>query len=186
MEWVDRQHTKGDWKHIIVETSVSLFLQFVFSKDCWIQPENKRTFINLKALCCLCRLLNGNKLSGSLPNELGYLSSLDRFQIDENQISGSIPKSFSNLNSIKHMYAILDNWILQVSYLISVLICLYLISSVAISITTHSLVRYPVSFQTCQRLFTCELIYMLNFPSLSIILGFLQVSLPSTFFLSGF
>ena len=51
----------------------------------------------------LDRLLNGNKLTGSLPAELGYLSNLDRFQIDQNEISGEIPKSFSNLNKIKHM-----------------------------------------------------------------------------------
>ncbi|PWA89848.1 serine/threonine/dual specificity protein kinase, catalytic domain-containing protein [Artemisia annua] len=50
------------------------------------------------------RLLNGNKLTGSLPAELGYLSNLDRFQIDQNEISGQIPKSFSNLNKIKHIH----------------------------------------------------------------------------------
>ncbi|KAK4342586.1 hypothetical protein RND71_038402 [Anisodus tanguticus] len=50
------------------------------------------------------RLLNGNQLSGSLADELGYLSNLNRFQIDQNQISGEIPKSFSNLNRIRHIH----------------------------------------------------------------------------------
>lgn len=52
---------------------------------------------------CSCRLLTGNKLSGSLSDKLGYLPNLRIFQIDENQISGRIPKSFSNLNSVQHM-----------------------------------------------------------------------------------
>ena len=49
------------------------------------------------------RLLNGNKLSGSLPDELGNLVKLIRFQIDENRISGPIPKSYANLASLKHL-----------------------------------------------------------------------------------
>lgn len=51
----------------------------------------------------LCRLLNGNKLSGSLPDELGQLSNLNRFQVDENQLSGPIPESFANMTNVKHL-----------------------------------------------------------------------------------
>lgn len=51
----------------------------------------------------LCRLLNGNQLSGSLPDEIGNLQNLNRLQIDENQISGPIPTSFANLTSVKHL-----------------------------------------------------------------------------------
>ncbi|KAL7201297.1 hypothetical protein ACSBR1_033075 [Camellia fascicularis] len=47
-------------------------------------------------------LLNGNQLTGPLPDEIGYLPNLDRIQIDQNQISGPIPKSFANLNKTKH------------------------------------------------------------------------------------
>jgi hypothetical protein len=50
-----------------------------------------------------CRLLNGNKLSGSLPDELGYLSKLDRLQVDQNNISGPLPKSFANMSSVRHL-----------------------------------------------------------------------------------
>ncbi|KAJ0982027.1 hypothetical protein J5N97_010282 [Dioscorea zingiberensis] len=49
-------------------------------------------------------LLNGNQLSGSLPEEIGFLPNLNRIQIDENQISGTIPKSFANLKSTKHFH----------------------------------------------------------------------------------
>ena len=52
---------------------------------------------------CVSRLLNGNKLTGSLPEELGNLPNLDRIQIDQNQISGPIPKSFANLNKTQHL-----------------------------------------------------------------------------------
>lgn len=50
-----------------------------------------------------CRLLNGNQLTGSLPEELGFLPKLDRIQIDQNNISGPLPKSFANLNKTKHL-----------------------------------------------------------------------------------
>lgn len=59
--------------------------------------------IKIHALCYLCRLLNGNKLTGPLPDELGYLSNLNRLQVDQNEISGQVPKSFANLSSMKHM-----------------------------------------------------------------------------------
>jgi len=47
--------------------------------------------------------LSGNKLSGSLPDELGNLTNLNRLQVDENQLSGPVPKSFSNLVYVKHL-----------------------------------------------------------------------------------
>ncbi|KAI3971354.1 hypothetical protein MKX01_008198 [Papaver californicum] len=57
--------------------------------------------------CSFCNLLNGNRLTGSLPEELGYLSNLDRIQIDQNFISGPLPISFANLKKTKHF--LLDN-----------------------------------------------------------------------------
>lgn len=54
------------------------------------------------------RLLNGNELTGSLPEELGYLPKLDRIQIDQNYISGSLPKSFANLNKTRHLWEFSD------------------------------------------------------------------------------
>ncbi|KAF3794375.1 putative LRR receptor-like serine/threonine-protein kinase [Nymphaea thermarum] len=60
--------------------------------------------------CCnsiICRLLNGNHLTGPLPEEIGFLPNLDRIQIDQNMITGPIPTSFANLNNTKHL--LLDN-----------------------------------------------------------------------------
>jgi len=51
-----------------------------------------------------CRLLNGNQLSGFLPDEIGNLQNLNRLQIDQNQILGPIPKSFANLRNMKHLH----------------------------------------------------------------------------------
>uniref|UniRef100_A0A452ZCY2 Protein kinase domain-containing protein n=1 Tax=Aegilops tauschii subsp. strangulata TaxID=200361 RepID=A0A452ZCY2_AEGTS len=51
-----------------------------------------------------CRLLNGNQLSGFLPDEIGNLQSLNRLQIDQNQILGPIPKSYANLRNVKHLH----------------------------------------------------------------------------------
>jgi Leucine-rich repeat (LRR) protein len=36
--------------------------------------------------------LNNNQLSGSIPQELGRLASLQKLVLDNNQLSGSIPE----------------------------------------------------------------------------------------------
>jgi hypothetical protein len=48
-------------------------------------------------------LLNGNQFTGVLPQELGFLSNLNRIQIDENNISGPVPPTFQNLHNLQHM-----------------------------------------------------------------------------------
>ncbi|KAI5404621.1 hypothetical protein KIW84_051687 [Lathyrus oleraceus] len=49
-------------------------------------------------------LLNGNKLSGSLPDELGDLTNMNRLQLDENQLSGSVPESLANMINVRHLH----------------------------------------------------------------------------------
>ncbi|KAM0848606.1 hypothetical protein ACQ4PT_054277 [Festuca glaucescens] len=49
-------------------------------------------------------LLNGNHLSGFLPDEIGNLQNLNRLQVDQNQIVGMIPRSFANLRNVKHIH----------------------------------------------------------------------------------
>ncbi|KAI3473862.1 hypothetical protein Pfo_028043 [Paulownia fortunei] len=50
------------------------------------------------------KLLSGNQISGPLPDELGYLPNLNKFQLDLNMISGPIPKSFANLPKVQHFH----------------------------------------------------------------------------------
>lgn len=52
---------------------------------------------------CICRLLSGNQISGPLPDELGDLPNLVKFQLDLNYISGPIPESFAKLPNVKHL-----------------------------------------------------------------------------------
>jgi Leucine-rich repeat (LRR) protein len=59
--------------------------------------------VNLVICNTFCRLLNGNQLSGILPDEIGNLQNLNRLQVDQNQLFGPIPKSFANLRSVKHL-----------------------------------------------------------------------------------
>ncbi|XP_059429387.1 probable LRR receptor-like serine/threonine-protein kinase At1g06840 isoform X2 [Corylus avellana] len=74
-------------------------LDFMWNNISGSIPKEIGNISSLKLL-----LLNGNQLTGPLPKELGSLSNLDRIQIDENRISGSIPISFSNLNKAKHFH----------------------------------------------------------------------------------
>jgi len=60
------------------------------------------------------RLLSGNQLTGSLPQELGSLSNLLILQIDYNEISGKLPTSLANLKKLKHLWDLLLSY---VSYL---------------------------------------------------------------------
>ena len=52
----------------------------------------------------LCRLLNGNQLTGPIPLELGNLLNMNRLQLDENLLNGPIPSSFGNFINLRHMY----------------------------------------------------------------------------------
>ncbi|EEF47401.1 serine/threonine-protein kinase bri1, putative [Ricinus communis] len=64
-------------------------------------------FINGLAECTNSRLetlhLQYNKLTGSLPESLGYLRSLKSLLIMHNSVSGSIPESIGNLSSLQEL-----------------------------------------------------------------------------------
>ncbi|GAF91501.1 unnamed protein product, partial [marine sediment metagenome] len=60
---------------------------------------------NLSSLVYL--LLPNNQLSGSIPTELGSLSILGGLFLGNNQLSGSVPPELGNLNSLE--YLILEN-----------------------------------------------------------------------------
>lgn len=108
------------------------------------------------------RLLNGNKLTGPLPEELGYLPNLDRIQIDQNQISGSIPKSFANLNKTKHLWVNTSIYCPKPADFLSLFFLAYMFSCSsflrwAVIWTTIQLVaKSHMSCQDYQVLFTCK------------------------------
>jgi len=45
-------------------------------------------------------ILTGNKLTGSIPSEVGLLSSLEELWLRDNQLSGSLPQELGNLNNL--------------------------------------------------------------------------------------
>lgn len=96
-------HLFADHKHTVRKINYYFFYAIVL----YLCSDQKNlTYLNsnfLFAYFWICRLLNGNQFSGSLPEEIGYLPNLSRLQIDENQISGPLPKSLANLNKLKHM-----------------------------------------------------------------------------------
>lgn len=100
--------------------SFIIIWRFLSSTSCWQACHCSRSagwalqfivlfmrlflLLNNVPIVCICRLLNGNNLNGSLPEEIGFLPNLNRIQIDQNYISGPIPKSFANLNKTKHLW----------------------------------------------------------------------------------
>ncbi|KAG9129222.1 hypothetical protein Leryth_006489 [Lithospermum erythrorhizon] len=50
-----------------------------------------------------CRDLQGNKLSGHLPDYLGSMQKLQILNLADNNFNGSIPASWGQLSSLKHM-----------------------------------------------------------------------------------
>ncbi|VAH70439.1 unnamed protein product [Triticum turgidum subsp. durum] len=74
-------------------------MDFMWNKITGSIPKEVGNITSLELL-----LVNGNQLSGSLPDEIGLLPNLNRIQIDQNNISGPIPKSFANLNKTKHFH----------------------------------------------------------------------------------
>ncbi len=60
---------------------------------------------DLGNLTSLQRLgLWSNDLSGEIPSELGNLSSLEQMSLDDNQLSGEIPAELGNLSNLSELY----------------------------------------------------------------------------------
>ncbi len=49
-------------------------------------------------------LLTGKGLTGSIPPQIGRLSSLEWLELDDNDLTGSIPAELGNLSNLKHLY----------------------------------------------------------------------------------
>ncbi len=51
-----------------------------------------------------CSKLDGNKLSGSLPNEWSGMAGMQYFDIALNQLTGTLPPSWANMKVLKTMW----------------------------------------------------------------------------------
>ncbi|CAM8946952.1 unnamed protein product [Rhodiola kirilowii] len=68
-----------------------------------IPPEwGKTQLVNISLL--------GNRLSGSIPKEIGNISTLESLVLEVNQLSGPLPPELGNLSSIKRMLLASNNF----------------------------------------------------------------------------
>nr|XP_027126994.1 probable leucine-rich repeat receptor-like serine/threonine-protein kinase At3g14840 isoform X1 [Coffea arabica] len=54
--------------------------------------------------------LNGNRISGTIPKELGNISTLANLTLDFNQLSGTIPPELGNLSRLQKLTLTSNNW----------------------------------------------------------------------------
>ena len=48
--------------------------------------------------------LSDNQLTGSIPDDIGYLTNLTQLKLNGNQLTGEIPESICDLNNIELRY----------------------------------------------------------------------------------
>jgi|TARA_B110000495_G_scaffold164715_1_gene150337 hypothetical protein len=55
--------------------------------------------------------LSDNQLTGSIPDDIGYLTNLTQLKLNGNQLTGEIPESICDLNNIELRYLnFMDNF----------------------------------------------------------------------------
>ncbi|KAJ9544009.1 hypothetical protein OSB04_023716 [Centaurea solstitialis] len=59
-----------------------------------------RDMKSLSTLCIPCRVLRNNRLSGSIPTDIGEYQSLTRLDLSFNRLSGQIPRGLFNVSQI--------------------------------------------------------------------------------------
>ena len=124
-----------------------------FLKHKWIRYEKSYWPCTTKNILFYnCRLLNGNQISGPLPDELGNLRNLIMFQVDQNKISGPIPKSLANMTNVLHLWVTFSR-VVKMDFILKWLLSIFLevhilmyFSVTATWATTYSMVRFHPSF----------------------------------------
>ena len=54
-------------------------------------------------MCSLCSTLEGNGITGEIPEELGNLSNLTTLNLGNNRLTGEIPSSLGNLKKLRFL-----------------------------------------------------------------------------------
>ncbi|KAE9466192.1 hypothetical protein C3L33_01891, partial [Rhododendron williamsianum] len=60
-----------------------------------------------------CSVLQGNAITGEIPEEFGNLTSLTMMNLDNNHLTGEIPPSLGNLPKLKFLYVLLSAYLSQ-------------------------------------------------------------------------
>ena len=69
------------------------------------RPIGEWSYVSTDADGRVTRLLPGNnRLSGSIPSELGNLANLESLWLNDNQLSGSIPSELGNLDNLRTLW----------------------------------------------------------------------------------
>ena len=97
--WLGDPGTECDWYGVECTSGVITKLQFYDSDLKGSIPAELGNLSSLQEL----RLVD-NQLSGSIPPELSNLSNLKRLYLQENQLSGSIPPELGNMSSLEYLW----------------------------------------------------------------------------------
>ena len=66
-----------------------------------------------------CSSLQGNDITGEIPEEFGNLTSLTKLDLENNRLTGEIPVSLGSLTKLQFLYVILSalHFLYHVRYL---------------------------------------------------------------------
>jgi len=111
MEWLTKTSTwvpaQGDtnFEYLWLERYTLAFFYLSLSSDDWLSDKHVCEWTGLECRAGrISRLDRGqNKLVGSIPSEIGRLTSLTHLNLGFNQLKGNIPQEIFNLSNLVHL-----------------------------------------------------------------------------------
>ena len=91
--------TVGNWKGVTVESSHVIEIVLLSNKLSGTIPSELGQLSNLEYV-----FLGNNQLSGTIPSELGQLSNLAGLSLGNNHLTGSIPSELGQLSKLEILY----------------------------------------------------------------------------------